>query len=74
MVINASAKLKMKNEKFNISRCRKSVTWPSFILSNILPKAPAAIIDNAIFLFTYDSLIIIHIRYSEINKVNINKI
>ena len=48
-VINASARLKIKNEKLPISKCKKSVTFPSTILSTILPNAPAMINDNANF-------------------------
>jgi hypothetical protein len=49
ILINASAGLKIKKEKLVVFRYKKSVTYPSGILSSILPKAPPIIIDRANF-------------------------
>ena len=43
MDINASAKLKTKNEVFPICKYKKSVTTPSTNRSNMLPIAPEII-------------------------------
>ena len=43
MDINASAKLKTKNEVLPICKYKKSVTTPSTNLSNMLPIAPEII-------------------------------
>lgn len=47
--MDASAMLKIKNEKLLIFKWRKSVTYPSGNLSNIFPSAPPIIIDKANF-------------------------
>ena len=48
MDINASAKLKTKNEMFPICKYKKSVTTPSGNLSKIFPNAPEMININII--------------------------
>ena len=48
MDINASAKLKTKNEMFPKCKYKKSVTTPSSNLSKIFPNAPEMININII--------------------------